>query len=392
MVFQVLADRGEFLCFAKTPGNEEAFGSRKPALVVVMAIRRAVTRDLVDQQFLEGAPFIVTGAVHRIDQGEDARLPRLIERAFVSRSCRSVPITCHQAFSPDETASVTHRVFTARDTTGHRSRAWPAGIVPADRPAYPRHLKKAIRRTTMDDTLSIPAPDGPIPAFLALPEGDEPAPAVIMLMDAPGIREELHRFARRVASAGFACVLPDMYYRLGTLRFDLSRRDDRMTAVFGAAMASLGHERVAADCRAILDALDADDRVAAGPRGLVGYCMSGQYVLAAACRFPERVAAVAAFHGVRMVTDEPDSPHLGAAAIRAEMFLGFASDDPLVPDNVIPTLRDAFTTHAVPHRIETYSGTRHGYSFPERDVYVEEAAEAGWKGMLDLFSRRLHSR
>ncbi len=120
--------------------------------------------------------------------------------------------------------------------------------------------------------------------------------------------------------------------------------------------------------------------------------MSGQYVLAAACRFPERVVAVAAFHGVRMVTEESDSPQLGAAAVRAEMFLGFASDDPLVPDNVIPALRDAFTTHAIPHRIETLPGTRHGYSFPERDVYVEEAAEAGWEGMLDLFSRRLHPR
>ncbi len=244
----------------------------------------------------------------------------------------------------------------------------------------------------MGSTLEIPSPDGPIPAFLALPEREGPAPAVIMLMDAPGIREELHRFARRVASAGFVCVLPDMYYRLGTLRFDLSRRDDRMTAVFAAAMASLDHDRVAVDCRAILDFLDADDRVAAGPRGLVGYCMSGQYVLAAACRFPDRVAAVAAFHGVRMVTDEPDSPHRAAAAIRAEMFLGFASDDPLVPDHVIPTLRDTFARHAIAHRIEVLPGTRHGFSFPERDAYVEEAAEACWEGMLDLFSRRLHRR
>ena len=241
----------------------------------------------------------------------------------------------------------------------------------------------------MEETLSIPAPDGPIPVFLALPAGEGPAPAVIMFMDAPGIREELRQFARRVASAGFVCVLPDMFYRLGTLRFDLSRRDDRMSAVIGAAMASLDHDRVAADCGAILDFLDGDDRVAVGPRGVVGYCMSGQYVLAAASRFPERIAAVAAFHGVRMVTDEPASPHLGAAAIEAEMYLGFASDDPLVPDNVIPTLRDTFARHAIDHRIETHPGTRHGFSFPEREAYVEEAAEACWEGMLDLFSRRL---
>ena len=399
MVFQVLANHVEFLPVAEAPGDDEAFCSCKPALIVVVAIRRAVIRDLVDQHFLEDAPFVVTGAVHRIDHGEDAGLPRLIERALVFRSGRFVPITCHQTFPPDATANIAqirHAIrFPHHSGRGHRRppQSGLAGGHCPDRPAgLPSTPHKATRCVIMDDTLSIPSPDGPIPAFLSLPEGDEPAPAVIMLMDAPGIREELHRFARRVASAGFVCVLPDMYHRLGTLRFDLSRRDDRMAAVFGAAMASLDHERVAADCRAILEALDSDDRVAAGPRGLVGYCMSGQYVLAAACRFPERVAAVAAFHGVRMVTDEPDSPHLGAAPIRAEMFLGFAADDPLVPDDVIPTLRDTFATHAIPHRIETFPGTRHGYSFPERDVYVEEAAEACWQGMLDLFSRRLHSR
>ena len=113
----------------------------------------------------------------------------------------------------------------------------------------------------------------------------------------------------RVACAGFVCVLPDMFCGLGALRFDLSRRDERMSAVIAAAMASLDRQRVAGDCRAILDFLDANDRVASGPRGLVGYCMSGQYVLTAASRFPGRVAAVAALHGVRMVTDETDSPH-----------------------------------------------------------------------------------
>ena len=122
---------------------------------------------------------------------------------------------------------------------------------------------------------------------------------------------------------------------------------------------------------------------------MVGYCMSGQYVLAAACRFPERIGAVAAFHGVGMVTGKADSPHLQVESVAAELFLGFASDDPLVPIDVIPTLRDVLQRYGVSHRIEVYPSTRHGFSFPSRDVYSETAAEACWGYMLGLFARRL---
>ncbi len=97
----------------------------------------------------------------------------------------------------------------------------------------------------LEETIEIPGPDGPIPTFLAHPS--EPAPAVVLYMDAPGIREELRDFARRIARSGYFALLPDMFYRLGTLRFDLARRDARMTAVIGAARDSLDHERVARD-------------------------------------------------------------------------------------------------------------------------------------------------
>ena len=244
----------------------------------------------------------------------------------------------------------------------------------------------------MESTLQIPCANGSIPTFIVEPAGLETAPAVIILMDAPGIRDELRGFARRIARAGYICLLPDLFYRLGTLRFDLSRRDDRMTAVIGASMASLDHDRVGEDCEAILNTLDTHPRAVQSPRGLVGYYMSGQYVLAAACRFPDRIGAAAAFHGVRMVTDEPDSPHLQVEKIRAELFLGFASEDPLVPDAVIPTLRDALTEHGISHRIEVYPDTRHDFSFPSRDVYSKAAAEACWDRLLELFSRRLRGR
>ena len=77
--------------------------------------------------------------------------------------------------------------------------------------------------------VSISTPDGQARAFVFTPDGAGPWPAVIFYMDAPGTREELRNMARRIARNGYVCLLPDMYYRLGTVRFDIPRRDDGMS-------------------------------------------------------------------------------------------------------------------------------------------------------------------
>ncbi len=89
-------------------------------------------------------------------------------------------------------------------------------------------------------------------------------------MDAPGIREELRNLARRIAKHGYFCLLPDMYYRLGTLRFDFVRRADGMRAAMVAAMNSLTNQLVVDDTAAWLGT-DAPRKVAPGPVRCVGY-------------------------------------------------------------------------------------------------------------------------
>ena len=63
--------------------------------------------------------------------------------------------------------------------------------------------------------VEIPSRNGPIPTFAVCPDGPGSYPGIILYMDAPGIREELHNLARRIAKHGYFCALPDMYYRLG---------------------------------------------------------------------------------------------------------------------------------------------------------------------------------
>ena len=69
---------------------------------------------------------------------------------------------------------------------------------------------------------------------------------------------------RRIAKHGYVCLLPDMYYRLGLLRFDIPRRDDAMSAVIRPAMNSLTNAMVADDSAAMIAFLDAEDRSSPG--------------------------------------------------------------------------------------------------------------------------------
>jgi carboxymethylenebutenolidase len=230
---------------------------------------------------------------------------------------------------------------------------------------------------------------GRMPAFVAAPSEGGPYPPIIFYMDAPGTREELRNMARRIARHGYVCILPDMYYRLGTILFDLPRRDDAMSGVVRAAMNSLTNALVTDDTAAMLGWLDAQDRVRPGPVGCVGYCMSGQYITTVSARFPHRMAAAASLYGVKIVTDQPDSPHLLVDRIKGELYYAFAEHDAAVPEHVIPDLRAALARTDVKHTIKVFPATQHGFAFPERAVYETVAAEQTWADMFAMWDRRL---
>src|SRR5260221_6865293 len=113
---------------------------------------------------------------------------------------------------------------------------------------------------------------GVMQSLAVCPEGSGIFPAVILYMDAPGIREELRNIARRIAKHGYFCLLPDMYYRYGPLRFDLPRRDETMSAVIRAAYTNLSNAAVADDTPGMLSFLHVRDKGRTGWVGCVRSC------------------------------------------------------------------------------------------------------------------------
>ncbi len=229
---------------------------------------------------------------------------------------------------------------------------------------------------------------GRCPTFAVSPDEPGRFPGIVIYMDAPGIREELRDHARRIAKQGYVCVVPDLYYRLGTLRFDIPRRNDAMSAVIRAAMLSVTNANVVDDTGGVLAFLDAHEKVAPGAVGCVGHCMSGPFALTAAARFP-RMRAAAALYGVDMVTDKPDSPHRLLDHVKGEVYVGFAEVDPAVPPGIVPELQRALEQAKVKHVLETVPATHHGYMFSARPDYQPVAAEQTWTKLFDLWNRNL---
>jgi len=230
--------------------------------------------------------------------------------------------------------------------------------------------------------------DGLMNTFITYPDEGGPFPVVLFYMDAPGKREELHDMARRIATVGYYVLLPNLYYRdVREVTYDGS--DAARRRMF-ELMGTLTIARINSDTRAMLDFLEGEEHARPGKVGCVGYCMSGQFVLAVAGAFPERIAAGASMYGVRMVTDAPDSPHLTANRVRGELYFGCAEIDEYAP----PAMIDALDTHlknaGVRYRIEWYPGTHHGFAFPQRPaVYNKAAAERHWSRLFALFERNL---
>ena len=139
----------------------------------------------------------------------------------------------------------------------------------------------------IEATHQIPTPDGSMESFSVHPAGEGAFSAIVLYMDAPGIREELRKFCRRIARAGYDVLMPNMYCRPGTPEFDYQ---ELMKPEAGAAtmktmfsaMASLTNELVMRDTRAMLDFLATQSQVKPGAKGCIGYCMSGQYLVSAA--------------------------------------------------------------------------------------------------------------
>jgi carboxymethylenebutenolidase len=248
--------------------------------------------------------------------------------------------------------------------------------------------------------IEIPTAEGRMDAFVTHPEEGGPFPAVVIFMDVWGLREELFDVARRVATVGYHCTVPNFWYRRGKVRFEYRNEKGQMRSLLDlpqeaqdeihANMTLVTDPMAMEDTRLLLKFLESEP-VRRGPKGSVGYCLGGRLGLLAAGLYPDEFRATASLHGTRLVSDSPESPHLLTKKFRGEIYCGFAEHDPWAPPATIATLKDLLASEKnVGYRHLLHAGAHHGYALPDRDIFDKAAANRDWENIFAMFKRQLN--
>lgn len=241
-------------------------------------------------------------------------------------------------------------------------------------------------------TIDVQTPDGAADAYLSHPDDGERHPGVLFMVDAFGLRAQVERMADRIAAHGYAVLAPNVFYRAGrapVLPLDDLADPERRGALFERIrplMGELTTERIVADGGAYLDLLE---DVGRGPVAITGYCMGGRLGWRIAVAYPDRVAALGAFHTGGLVTEDEDSPHRDAGELKAEVYLGHADNDQSMTPEQIQTLSRALQDAGVRYRAEVYEGAAHGYTMADTPAYDASAAERHFTELFALLDRTI---
>jgi carboxymethylenebutenolidase len=247
--------------------------------------------------------------------------------------------------------------------------------------------------------VDVATPDGPMDTFVTHPEQHGPFACVVIFMDIWGLREELFDIARRIATVGYYCAVPNFYHRLGKVRFEFRNAEGRMISFdrlvpetrgsMEKAFRALSNGMVMSDVGALLHFLQKDRPAYAGPMGAVGYCMGGRHVLCAAGNFPHTFIACASLHGTDLISEQEDSPHLLADRMRGEVYCGYGENDRHTPPALVKQMKSLLSRKRLKLQYAVHAGAEHGYALPDRDVFDKQAANRDWEHIFAMFRRQL---
>jgi carboxymethylenebutenolidase len=247
----------------------------------------------------------------------------------------------------------------------------------------------------IEEDVEIRATDGTPEGVLFRPEGERRLPGVIFLTDIGGVRQATRDMARRLAEEGYCVLAPNVFYRIGrSPLWDFPRRlgEERTMKRIAELSAPLTPEAMERDASDYVDFLAAQDSVSEGAMGVVGHCFTGSMALRTAATRPDRIAAAASFHGTRLFTDDPTSPHLVLPRVKARLYFAHAVEDNTMPKEAIEKFNlalEAWGATGNRYESEVYEGAHHGWTAPDSPVFNEAQAERAFKKLTGLFAETL---
>jgi carboxymethylenebutenolidase len=250
-------------------------------------------------------------------------------------------------------------------------------------------LPKVVNAVSVTDAeVTVTTPDGTADCYFVHPASGT-APGVLVWPDIFGLRPAFRQMGKRLAESGYAVLVVNPFYRTKKAPTAADGASTPIPQLMPLAQ-SLNETTQMTDAKAFIGWLDKQASVAKNRKvGTQGYCMGGPIAFRTASAVPDRVGAVASFHGGGLVNNTPTSPHLLAAKTKAQFLVEIAeNDDQRAPDEK-NVLKETFGKANVPAEIEVYAGAAHGWCPPDSRVYNEAQAEKAWSRLLALYGKAL---
>jgi carboxymethylenebutenolidase len=242
--------------------------------------------------------------------------------------------------------------------------------------------KVANAAAVTESEVTIKTPDGTADCYFVHPAAGT-APGVLVWPDIFGLRPAFRQMGKRLAESGYSVLVVNPFYR----------QKKAPTAEKGAAtpigqvmpqMQALAEATTTTDAKAFIGWLDQQASVAKNRKiGTQGYCMGGFLAFRTVATVPDRVGAVATFHGANLVANLP-----GAAKSKAQFLIAIAESDDKQAPNDKTVLKDTFAKAGLNAEIEVYPAM-HGWCPPDTNVYNMEQAEKAWSRLLALYGKAL---
>jgi carboxymethylenebutenolidase len=235
--------------------------------------------------------------------------------------------------------------------------------------------------------VSVKTPDGTCDAYFVHPSTGTAA-AVLVWPDIFGLRPAFRQMGKRLAESGYSVLVVNPFYRTKKAPTADQGAATPIPSLMPLAQ-GLNETTHMTDAKAFIAWLDQQPSVNKNRRiGTQGYCMGGPIAFRTSAAVPDRIGAVASFHGGGLVTQNPNSPHLQASKTKAQFLIAIATNDDQRAPTEKDVLKETFAKVNLPAEIEVYPGA-HGWCPPDSGVYNEPAAEKAWSRLLALYGKAL---
>jgi carboxymethylenebutenolidase len=239
-----------------------------------------------------------------------------------------------------------------------------------------------------ESDVTVTTADGTADCYFVHPTSGAAA-GVLVWPDIFGLRPAFRQMGKRLAESGYSVLVVNPFYRVKKAPTAPNGAATPIADVRPLAQ-GLNETTHMSDAKAFIAWLDKQPSVAKSRKvGTQGYCMGGPIAFRTAAAVPDRVGAVASFHGGGLVTDQPNSPHLQAATTKAQFLIAIAANDDQRAPKDKDVLKETFTKASLPAEIEVYEGAAHGWCPPDSGVYNEPQAEKAWSRLLALYGKAL---